>query len=122
MEYVKLNIKVDKQTHKKIKNFSFDNDIAHSEVIRVLIEKAPLKLNTRDKKAIQNDSKTKKLINDNLLLLYLTKELRMKLKKMISTNETSGAEIIRVLINNSNIQPSMFKTKSEVATLAKKKG
>jgi hypothetical protein len=103
---------LDAITHEKLKTFASTTDIAKSEIIRVLIEKAPLKIKARDRKDIFVDS-LKGNKNTIRHLIYLSDKVSDKLKKMRMNNDVSNGEIIRQLISTADLNALTFKTKGE---------
>jgi hypothetical protein len=118
---IKLYVILDDKSYEKIKTFSVKNDISQAEIVRVLIDKSSINLKVRDKKTIQNDAKIKKLTNTNVVDVTLAKELKDKIKDIILKNKTSYSEVVRTLINNTKLKPSMFRTTNEIFSKAKSK-
>ena len=122
MENIKrVGVILDAPTHKKTREFAVLNNVSQSEIIRVLIEKAPLKIDVRKIGSIILDAKKKGKINKYTIKLLLPEKLDLKLKKMSLTNDTSFSEIVRQLITNTDLNNLTYKTRGENILAAKAK-
>jgi hypothetical protein len=112
---------LDAVSHKKIKMVAFKNDVTMSQIVRVLIEKAPQIIKTRNRREVAfdayNDAK-----NTVRQKVYISEDTEEKLKNMRMKNDASVGEIIRQLITNTDLNKFKFKTRGEVIRVAKGKG
>lgn len=112
---------LDNNSYKKIKEFSVMNNISQSEIVRVLLNKIPLKINARDIGTVIQEAKEKGKVNKKSIQIYITDELVVKLRKMILLNNTSYSEIIRYVISTTDFSSMTFKTKGEIMHKVKSK-
>ena len=115
-----VSIGLDIPTHKKLKGFSIKNFFAYSEITRVLIENFYIKMNVRDRGTVQREGLKVGKINKNIIEVCLNKNLEEKLNKMRIENSTTSSEIVRHLINNTDLSKLKFKTKGEVYSVSNK--
>ena len=74
MESYYVNVRLDAVTFDKIKEFTVMNNVSQSEIVRVLLEKSPLKINTRNNKTVTIEAKQTGKTNTRLFKMYLNWE------------------------------------------------
>jgi 16S rRNA U516 pseudouridylate synthase RsuA-like enzyme len=109
-----MGVILDNSTYKKIREFSIINKFSINEIIRTLLEKTEIHIDTRNIKTIISDAKEKGKINKQQVQITLTEKLQVKIRKMALANDASFSEIIRCLIQNADFSKMTFRTQSEI--------
>lgn len=107
---ISININLEKEIYKKLKEFSIRNYISISEVFRTLIENSETKLNI----------KHKTIFYEKAITLHLNEKLTNKLKEMVLENNASPSEIVVNLVETTDLSKMKFKTLGEVFSEARK--
>ena len=107
-----ITVSLDATTDTKIRKFISVRGLYLSQVIRALIKKSSIKITElRNKIDVINNSKQKDKIDLTTIVLILPKPLLIKLRKMSLKNGASCSEIIRVLIDRTDLDSLKIKTK-----------
>ena len=105
-------VRLDAATHRKIKEFTLFYGFNVSEVVRLVIKKSSIKIkDVRNKSDVLNNSKQKGKIDAITILLILSKQVLEKLRKMSLQNKASCSEILRILIDRTNLESLKIKPK-----------
>jgi hypothetical protein len=111
---MRILMRLDNFTNKKIKEFSTRSNVSLSEIARVLIDNSDLKLNARNFGAIIMHSKEKGELNNHKSQAWLTEELLDKIKEAALHYDTSYSEILRILIKEADLYSMSFRTRAEI--------
>jgi len=118
-----IKVGLNDKVFKKLDNFIIENFVSASEVIRVLIQSASMKLDVKSRSILWHESRQNKnesSKNKNLTTFYLNNELIKKLNKLKSENKTSYTEIIKHLIETANFNKLNFKNKTDIYSIGTK--
>jgi metal-responsive CopG/Arc/MetJ family transcriptional regulator len=110
---IRLDILLDYNTKKKLKDFSIKHDVPTSEILRVLLEESNIKIDVKDKKTITNEA-AHGHTHDIACPFYLPEELIDKIRKMRIENHTSYSEIVRNLIEKNDLKKMKFRPTNEI--------
>ena len=111
---LKIAIKLDNFTNKKIREFSAMNNVSISEIGRVLIDNSDLKINARRFSSIAAYVKKHGRVSIHSTVMWLTKELLDKIKEARAHYETSHSEILRILIREADLNSMTFRTRKRM--------
>ena len=118
---IKLDTTLDYSTNEKIKDFALANNTIPSEILRVLLERSPIKIDVKSRKEITKDAFDGKPHNIPTHFC-LPEKLVKKLENMRIENRTSYSELVRRLIETSDLNKIKFRSINEIfPTLAKSK-
>lgn len=121
MKYAKIIGPVfDEKTNRKLKDFCLKNNVSQSEVLRVLVERSPIKIDVKSKSEISRAAR-KGLINNMSTRFFLIKKTLDKLEKMCKKNNASYSEVTRRLVDFADLENIPFKTSVEKRAEAKGK-
>jgi hypothetical protein len=119
-KFIAMAIDLDVTTNRKIKEFALVHGLYVSQVIRALIQKSSMKIkDVRNKVDIINHSKQEGKVDVTNITPILSKKLLVKLRKMSLQNKTSCSEIIRNLIDRTDLESLKIKSKIKIMPIWK---